>query len=360
MTSQPDGQIQGGVLIASGEDAAFLPELPRPILQALHNSVTGEKESLSSKKSQYHLITSEDLSQLCMRVKQWTQQFELVSESTRFDVHHVDRKERSKSFKSNYSSFKSFLKYDSGIADPVSDISIKISILYVNKEKNSTEIVEMLVKLNNLVRFRHKTQEAETETEADILNLDFYFDFYDPGYYSAEFKIEYFDYIVARGLMSVVNDWYGSLPLAVTPKQNKFLEWIVSNRSYRRPYGDIVLIDLAVSILLTCGMFSGVSKRLDLHSMQTPGDIFQISLAAMMTCILLYFLINFVFGKISKALSFYRGIPLLHLNKGNERQMRVYEKYIEESESVQRFWFGTVVTGLLVSIAAGLLLNFWI
>jgi len=339
--------IEGEVNLYSGDSKATLPLLSKDILTALHNHIHPSLDKLNLYKHEYRRVDIDDIRQICLRLKQWTQQYEVVSTKFRFLVEHGDMEIGSKTYVNTYESLDKFFRYDLGVKDPIKSIKVNFSCIYVNNEYGSSEKVDVVLDLTG--HYRHPEYYLSNKK---IQNF-FHIDRMDSDEVSAKFIVEYYSYLVGQGVMNVVEQWYASLNEVRYFRENWITRTLFDGGPVS-PRSIATFIVVALPALLGC-LFAFSFQSLNDESFWYHPNYF-IALS-----VVLYVLFRLLFSFLIGKLDFYRReinkIPLIVINSGDRE---AYEKYLEENKNLKNkrdFWMNSVVIAMVVSVAASVLVG---
>lgn len=189
------------------QQSLSVDNLPTSVLQALYREVTGKTETMTRTYKGNHIITLEDISQLCSRIDQTLQQYDVAEKTTSINVsHHKDDK-------LNFSSIERFKFYEIAKAKPVSSLIMSFNFLIKVPETGKHFNYKLVVDITPFVLEEHEDLMAQYSLPFSRLN--------GPPITS---NVEYVDYVVARSLLSACDDWVEGLKSIKQPKISKWIK----------------------------------------------------------------------------------------------------------------------------------------
>lgn len=182
------------------EQALALDQLSPSVVQALYHELTGKTETYRQTSRKNFLITFDDLEQLRYRILQQLEHHSHLGVSISVQVEHKDDR------KLTYSSWEKFKLYDTSNVSPISELTVTfefaISVPKVEEtlEKARYQRYQVNVALISKIGFdiaRFNIPLAKNQ----VLN-------FLPSIIT---NIEYVDFVFARTLMNVVDEWMKAL-----------------------------------------------------------------------------------------------------------------------------------------------------
>ena len=177
----------------------------------------------------------------------------------------------------------------------------------------------------------------------------------DPSDLTCSITVKYSNYLVAKSLVGIVDDWYDGVQRIELYKPrtwlNKFLMW--------RPYSDF---SVATGFLKSFPLLISFLAMLGLVRLQVFGDqantpVFHYAFIG----VLVYIAASVFISSIVQKLADTRGImsvPVLSLSGADDRRIADYEKNKEERKDAENFYSNVLVAGLAISLMAGVIINY--
>ena len=189
------GRTRGDVTLTDGvATSVTLENVPTPILQALYREVTGKTEKITRIHKQACIIKYEDIVQLAYRVNQTLEQYDVLGKSELITITHVGDD------KYTFSSMHRFSLYDTSKKSAISSTTFQFNFLLRSLTTDKHYNYRLSVRINPFV-----LEEVREESDEYLGPLS---DFIGAPIFS---EIEYVDYVVARNLLSAVDDWFNSV-----------------------------------------------------------------------------------------------------------------------------------------------------
>lgn len=242
---QPDG--------ASG-DIAVIGELSNAksvslqTLQGIYNELTGKSEEVSKSYSKPIQVKFSDLEQLDHKISQACEQYNVVSGNCSITVYYID------DTRDRFSSFDRFRLHNAGSTSPVESILFKYNFLVLLPKTKQPQSYTITIRLASRVAVMHRMEGEFYGPPPQIIRM--------MGNRTAVVEVEYIDYMVARNLLNIVDEWFKGIPTAV---ELKWLNWL-RYRSHQIPrlarFFTGVIVGLIVIALLPKYVPSGSTDLL--------------------------------------------------------------------------------------------------
>lgn len=203
MHGQDDIEIQP--LDDASKGREIIDQLPKTALQALYHEITGKTEKLFKMWDRKVVVRQNDLTQLKEKICQQIEIHDAIGPTILVEVSHEDSESQA------FSSWDKFLQYDLTRTTPIDEITIKVEFLVKlpKIDKHHRYIIEIGVRSD----LAHTPNFFADIPKRLILQLP-----------TARCKIEYVDYLVAKGFLHVVESWFNSLEDSVTSYHFPFLQ----------------------------------------------------------------------------------------------------------------------------------------
>ncbi len=169
------------------------------VYQAIYNEITGKTEAITDSYKNFLIIESEDLLKLRHVLKQFLEQYHVSAFNESITIFHT------KASKEGFSSFERLRTYNVNNNSPIERINIEINILItppkISKPQNYTITI-------NLISGAAVMSKNKSSIPDEIPGMFIVRAVQDKA---AEIRIEYVDYIIARGLSDLLREWIGSI-----------------------------------------------------------------------------------------------------------------------------------------------------
>lgn len=196
------------VQVGDGQESSVIPI---KVYQHIYHQITGRTEQIKKTCDDNLMIGIQEIEQLHHKITQLCDVHRIVAKNETVSVFHgQDRKEQ-------FTSFERFLAYNSNSASPTINIVLKYNFaIVVAGLKNPQEYV-VTIRLASRVALIKKLKEDAPP--------------FIPGHFFsamagdvAEIKVEYADYVVARGFVEAFDEWVKGCDTDSEPKTINFLE----------------------------------------------------------------------------------------------------------------------------------------
>lgn len=297
---QPDGASGDIAVIGESSNAKVIS---LQTLQGIYNELTGKSEEVGKSYSKPIQVKFSDIEQLDHKISQACEQYNVVSGNCSITVYYVD------DTRDRFSSFERFRMHNSGCASPVESILLKYSFLVLLPKTKQPQSYTISIRLASRVAVMRRMEGEFYGPPPQILRL--------MGNRTAVVEVEYIDYMVARNLLHVVDEWFKGIPTAV---EFKWLNWL-RYRSHHIPkmarFFTGVIVGLIVIALLPKYVVSGSVDLL-------PYGLF--SAWAMLGAFSAYRMAGFFATLIENAIDEWTEVSYVSITKGDEIEISKAQK----------------------------------
>jgi hypothetical protein len=181
-------------------------------LQQIYAELTGKSESISKYYSEPIQLTLNDVEQIHHCLIQTWEQYQLVSSNTSFTVYYL------RNTKDQFNTFDRLKLQIGAGSEPVESILLKYEFLIIlpNLVKPQTYTVSIRVVSRLALERRIREGMSPPFTLSRFIRL--------MGENTASVEITYVDYAVARNFLSVIDDWFKTIPRSKENKTMRFLQ----------------------------------------------------------------------------------------------------------------------------------------
>lgn len=142
-----DSKLSSEIVLRSGEEEARLPDIARPILQALHNSLIGLEETLKVRLLRPTICTVADIEQLIHLLSQWINTYGPISSSAQISCISIGRDRLRGDKRLSYKSMESFIQNYLGITDSTKSVTVKFVSILKLPESDTLDRVTLALEL---------------------------------------------------------------------------------------------------------------------------------------------------------------------------------------------------------------------
>ncbi|WP_305818496.1 hypothetical protein [Photobacterium leiognathi] len=169
------------------------------LAQDFYNEITGKSERLKELSNESFILKLSDIEQLYHRLKQSTEQYNIVSFHESYIVSYVDDSSE------RYSSFERLQLHNGAKGAAVEEFIASFNILIVLPQTHRAQEYKITVKLaSRVARIEGmRNQMGSMPFDIPLCHLE--------GANVAVFSIEYVDSTVATALMSVLKSWFNTV-----------------------------------------------------------------------------------------------------------------------------------------------------
>lgn len=349
--------MSGELTLRSNGESVHLPDIPQPVISALHEAVIGVRDHIEVFKYRLIAIRIEDIRQIYEMLSQWTHQYNIQSQLTQIIAEHRNAEVGSTTSRKNFRSIEDFLRYDDSNIDPVKLLTVRFSFILKNPNTQRLESYDLTLEFPEAADWR-----------PDLLGEAGVVDHYSFAYRGTEtwtfkVRIEYSDYVTAVALQSMIGNWYMTLDgtgRQWAPRKARFYERLASYSYYSvfSPGSYLVRwLPVAFAFLISVSLFPAAKHWLgDIKSWFLLGATFLILTATLELGIRLFI------SHSDKALRSSSKTPILLLNSGNRKIYDAESEAVARGNEKRRFvgklLFGSILLSMFVSVGANIVTYF--
>ncbi len=297
--------------------------IPMKVYQDVYHQVTGRTEQIRKKYDDHLLIDVQEIEQLHHKIMQLCDVHQIVANNETISVFH--KKER----KEQFTSFDRFLAYNANTASPTIHVVLKYNFSIIIAGVKRPQEYTVTIRLASRVALINQLQEdAPPFIPGHIFGM--------MAGNIAEIKVEYADYVVARGFIEAFDEWVSGCKCN---PPNKFMKTL-KKFSFVVPKiaGPIV----ATSVLLFSLNTLGAEKYLE----SDPSFLFRFIAIYVTGLYLLVSAANAAAKLIENSIDRHTEVSYINLNKGDA-------KLVEEFEKRKKWVVLEFIGGCLLSVALG-------
>lgn len=242
-----------------GEGTANEQRVSLQLLQNIYHELTGKNEDLSRSYNEGVQIKLEDFIQLNLRLQQHCEQYNIKASNCSVKIYFINDTTET------FSSFDRFLAFNAGSNRPVESVLLTYNFMVVLPKLEKAQPYTINIRVASKIAIEKKMRDDMSFSIPRVLRI--------MGMRTAVVDVKYIDYVVARNLMTAVEDWFESL---ARPKTTKFWKFV------RRHSGYIPLITKYIAGISSVVMLAYMTPQF-LAPASTPVDLAQFLLLAFFT-----------------------------------------------------------------------------
>ncbi|MCD6050847.1 MAG: hypothetical protein K0Q55_2250 [Verrucomicrobia bacterium] len=289
----PAEQNTNRAMVLNGPDAFKMA-------QAIYNAVTEKTERLTRMYGNNCRIEFNDLKQLHAKLEQMSAQWQVLSRNCSIVVQYLDDN------KEQFSSFERFSIYDASKTSATESVVIEYNLLIAIPGVEKPQPYKISVRALSRVA-------AMAKMENEMAPPPFFRLFSN---YTLIVEIDYVDYSVARNMLSTFDSWVDEVELTEKPMVSDF----VQSRSHHLPS----FFRLIIIIFTAIGFYYSVPAVLTLKS--TFIEVTQYIVLAFSGIFFFSHLAVMLGSWIETSVDNIFTLSYIHLNKGDERLVKGFEK----------------------------------
>ena len=193
---------------AAQSDVLVIDRVPASAIQALYHAATGKTENLHKRLIKNFIVRKPDLEQLYFKVLQQLDHYERVAGPTitvKVSFHNHEHQQ--------FSSWERFRLFDSSKAEIVSDVVIKFECLIRLPEQLDPQRYVLNVDIDSKLPV---VVDADNEVNTQFGLFGMFFGLEKIP--SLDISVDFIDYLCAKNLVQIVEDWFNTLEESPTPK----------------------------------------------------------------------------------------------------------------------------------------------
>jgi len=203
---QPDGATGDIAVIGESSNAKAIS---LQTLQGIYNELTGKSEEVGKSYTKPIQVKFTDLEQLDHKIAQACEQYNVVSGNCSVAVYYID------DTRDRFSSFDRFRLHNAGCTSPVESILLKYNFLVLLPKTKQPQSYTITIRLASRVAVMRRMEGEFYGPPPQIIRM--------MGSRTAVVEVEYIDYMVARNLLNIVDEWFKGIP---TADEHKWLNWL--------------------------------------------------------------------------------------------------------------------------------------
>jgi|SRR6185312_3658155 len=199
----PAGSGDGeGDMAVIGEGTPNRKEVSLQVLQDIYHELTGKSEDVSKSYSDPFQIVHENIEQLNHRIVQACEQYNVTANNCSVKIYYINDTQE------NFSSFERFRHFNAGSSSSVESILITYDFLIILPKLNQPQSYNLSIRIASRIAIEKKMSGEMIFEMPKILRM--------MGGRTAVVNVKYIDYVVARNLLNVVDEWFKTSPKAAT------------------------------------------------------------------------------------------------------------------------------------------------
>ncbi len=329
MTNQDNdkGEANSGRPKGSSGDVVVIGESPSALtvslqtVQGIYNELTGKSEEVSKSYDKPIRVRFTDIEQLDHKINQACEQYNIVSGNCSATIYYVD------DTRDRFSSFERFRLHNAGSPSPVESILLKYNFLLLLPKTREPQSYTLSVRLASRVAVMRRMEREFFGPPAGIMRL--------MGNRTAVIEIQYVDYMVARNLLNLVDEWFQCIPVA---PEYRVLNWL-RQRSHFIPRFVRFATAMFVGFLIVTLLPSFVAQ--DSTDLYGFGVFVSYSLIGVFAA---YKASDFFAGLVEDAIDEWTEVSYINITKGDQIE-------IDKAGRRNTFYVFKAISSLLLSIA---------
>jgi hypothetical protein len=273
------------------------------VYQDIYNQITGKSEESAKKYKDPILLCKSDIEELHYKIEQLFDVHEIVAKNALFVIHYDQKR------KDQFSSFEKFQNFSKQSTESVKGVIINYN--FSLRLPGITRPQEYSVRIrfqSRLAMLKELREDAPTFMHGPLINM--------LTSETAEIRVEYVDYVVARGFLEVFREWIAGVEKC---DEVKFIKKIQAYSHFLPPIGKMI-IALLYGYFIYNSIDTVFEKAVDLAIFA------KFSSVAAVSFYLSIILSNVFFKAMERSIDSYSGISWIKLTKGDDNLIKAESK----------------------------------
>jgi len=196
--------------------------------QDMYHQITGKTEEIRKNYKDSFLIEFGDIEQLHIKITQLLDIHNVIGNNFTASIYYEEER------KEQYSSFEKFRLFNSNSTSPVSNIVLKYNVSIIPAKLKQPQEYSVTIRLSSRM-----AQLRELKKNAPPFMQHSFFTMIVSE--TAEIRVEYADYIIARGFIEAFNEWMDGCNKTI---ENTQIKWAQRYSVFIPPIGKIMIASL--------------------------------------------------------------------------------------------------------------------
>lgn len=292
------------------------------VYQDIYNQITGKSEESSKKYNDPILLCKSDIEELHYKIEQLFDVHKIIAKNVLFVIHYEQKR------KDQFSSFEKFQSFSQQSTESVKGVVINYNFsLRLPGTSRPQEYSVRIRFQSRLAMLKELREDAPSFMHGPLINM--------LTSETAEIRVEYVDYVVARGFLEAFREWINGVEKC---NENKLVKHVQAYSHFLPPIGK-------VSIALLYGYFIYSSIDVVFANTVDLAIFAKFSSVAAVSFYLSIILSNVLFSSMERSIDSYSGISWIKLTKGDENLIKAESG--KQKKNIAIFVLNSVLTVIL-------------
>ena len=336
-----EGPFKGEMILGDGEERAHIPDLSRPMLEALFTAITRTQDSISRERRSASVIGIEDVQTLVDQIYQWTQPYDPISRNIKITIRLIPEDRSQGIRRIEFNGLEEFQRELPGYTERVTAFFLEFNFLSRAEDGTSVHRLEGVAEFRGDIRRIFYNISEDNQVGGRI--------YHGSDHYSAKFSIKYSDVIIARSLMGLLNEWYDGLPKRQFPPIGRLRKFL-HQHDYFETLEPFNLVIIFSSIFFGSIFALPIVAFLQGYAELGSGIVSVLPIIVFTSGATILFF-GWSLFKFRKSEVAYK-VPLIEITSGDKRRREAFSKRLEASEKKSDFWTRNIFFGFVISLLA--------
>ena len=340
--------VEGEIIIrGDGEEGSL--GLSKDLLRAVYHTITDPKETYEVERRAARYYTENNITRLVEMLGQWARSYNPVSYGYSISVTSLPDSDKKGRDYSGYRDIEGFLRRAPAYAGRTEDISISLELVLHSEEHRRIVRHSATIELSGSVYAMTYTDSNDGD-DLDGSHLSTY-----RNESTASVRMTYGDYMVARALVAVFDEWYRGLERRIVRSRRVGFFSNVDRRLLHTEMTSVsatFFFPLVISSVLVGSLYTGGVLPTSLRT-----DTF-----AMICVLILVFCVNAI---VMSALAqkadeepYRHMVPLAEITSADSSAAKKYTTEIDKLRDNARYWNRFIIGQIIVNVAGAVLAYF--
>lgn len=292
------------------------------VYQDIYHQITGQTEEIRKRYKDSIKIETEDISQLHTKIAQVLDVHNVVAGSEIFSIFfEKDRKE-------TFTSHEKFKSFCCNSSSAINNIIIRFEASIIPAKLKKPQQYAITIRLSNRIsQLKEMKEEAPPFMQGQLAAM--------MVSETAEIKVEYADYVIARGFIEAFDEWIDGCPKHRT---NKTLKKVQNNSHFIPSLGKLILSSmfLVFSYLSIDGIY-GVEQNLNIAT--------KFLVVCAVSLLVILYISNIVFRLIENSIDSYVEPSWIKISNGDKLAIDEYNQN-NKNNILHAFYSSIIVISL--------------
>lgn len=214
-----------GATGAGRATAADEPSVSLKLYQDIYHRITGKTEEIRKRYSDSFQIDFDDIGQLDIKINQVLDVHNVIASNSSYTIYYEsDRKDV-------FTSFHKLQAFNASSPSPVGSVVLQYNFSIIPAKLSRPQEYSITIRLaSRVAQLKGLKESAPSFMHPVLITM--------AASETAEVRVEYADYVIARGFIEAFDEWMKGTSKT---KENKILRWVQRHSHYIPPLGKLII-----------------------------------------------------------------------------------------------------------------------